>query len=650
MALQLRIGGVDRSNVLQDGTLQINDELGGSTTCSFQLKDQEPSTTGEFATSSINLAISADEPHRIAMDTGAAGGPLHVYLPVTSDPGVDGVQKTIRRIGGYDVTIHAQGGDTVNGAATLVLTSDGQTVTLGADGLFGKWVTSSAFRPLCGQQVQVLEGGTVIWAGMIAKIDEAAAEGDDSLLVFDCECHDWNALCDRHLVYGVFKNKTLQEIVTEIAQYHIPFCLENFGTTYVQLGPVVPKIIFNYCTISEAFNSLAEATGYSWYVDHQKEIHFFDRTANPAPFSLSATSGNFRNMRVTTSMERYRNDQIVWHSKGAGYLYQRFDGDGVKRVFDVGTPLAEAPKVSRSDVSTEQTVGVKGVDTGKDWYWEYGSGEITQDLNGVTVPVGAHVTIWDTEHLPLFWGNTEERDEAAISARAALEGTSGYYQARVEDDTIDNNDRASEKALALLRRYANESKSVTFETDEPGLHSGQIIGIEVPLHGLTGSFLISSVRSSHQDGIGLRHQVTAVPGEYMGNWVDFFRSAFSGGATGDGGVTAGGVITAGAGTLSLYVGGTLGIGSDLAPVVALTEARKPTSVKAYVKQAPTGAGLTLKLVVGGADWLTLTIPAGQTSASATPSSEIAANTNVRLDITAVGTTFPGSDLSVFLYF
>jgi hypothetical protein len=52
--------------------------------------------------------------------------------------------------------------------------------------------------------------------------------------------------------------------------------------------------------------------------------------------------------------------------------------------------------------------------------------------------------------------------------------------------------------------------------------------------------------------------------------------------------------------------------------------------------------------------LTLTIPAGQTAVVATPSqigalTQIPANTAVSVGITAVGTTFPGANLSVFIY-
>ena len=77
-------------------------------------------------------------------------------------------------------------------------------------------------------------------------------------------------------------------------------------------------------------------------------------------------------------------------------------------------------------------------------------------------------------------------------------------------------------------------------------------------------------------------------------------------------------------------------------------------VKGYVQDAPTGSGLSFTIYVGLTAWLSLTIPADATSVVATPSqiaalAQIPANTAVSIGITAVGTTFPGSDLSVFVY-
>ncbi|HZT28813.1 MAG TPA: hypothetical protein VFA33_02945 [Bryobacteraceae bacterium] len=100
--------------------------------------------------------------------------------------------------------------------------------------------------------------------------------------------------------------------------------------------------------------------------------------------------------------------------------------------------------------------------------------------------------------------------------------------------------------------------------------------------------------------------------------------------------------------------GTLGIESNAAQPLYLNRPVTAGDVKGYVQAAPTGSGITFTVYVGGAAWLTLTIPAGQTAVVATPSqisalTEIPANTAVSIGITAVGTTFPGSNLSVFIY-
>ncbi len=100
--------------------------------------------------------------------------------------------------------------------------------------------------------------------------------------------------------------------------------------------------------------------------------------------------------------------------------------------------------------------------------------------------------------------------------------------------------------------------------------------------------------------------------------------------------------------------GTLGIQSNAAQPLYLNHPVTAGDVKGYVQSAPTGSGITFTIYVGGTAWLTLTIPAGQTAVVATPSQisalpQIPANTAVSIGITAVGSTFPGADLSVFIY-
>ncbi|HUE17347.1 MAG TPA: hypothetical protein VMR25_24560, partial [Planctomycetaceae bacterium] len=105
---------------------------------------------------------------------------------------------------------------------------------------------------------------------------------------------------------------------------------------------------------------------------------------------------------------------------------------------------------------------------------------------------------------------------------------------------------------------------------------------------------------------------------------------------------------------TLQVAGTLAIGSNQAPPLQLNATRTPNEVVALVGTAPTGAGLTIKINVGGVLWMSLTIAAGNlsvqpTAAQLTAAGVITGSASITMDITAVGTTVPGADLSVFIY-
>jgi hypothetical protein len=96
--------------------------------------------------------------------------------------------------------------------------------------------------------------------------------------------------------------------------------------------------------------------------------------------------------------------------------------------------------------------------------------------------------------------------------------------------------------------------------------------------------------------------------------------------------------------------------SLMAPAFYLNGDMTPGAIKAYVKSAPVGADLMFSLNIGTSStpYITLTITNGSKPVVATSDvidalGPIPANTNVRLAITSVGTTYPGTDLSVFVY-
>lgn len=131
-------------------------------------------------------------------------------------------------------------------------------------------------------------------------------------------------------------------------------------------------------------------------------------------------------------------------------------------------------------------------------------------------------------------------------------------------------------------------------------------------------------------------------------WVGFFNSLGSGGTAAAGSSSAG---AAGSAIYSLEVVGTLAIGSDLAPKTYVVADFTPTVLRVDLKQAPVGANLVAELsyyTTPGAPTLvaTFTVGPGQLSNTQTTAVAVPLGAFWEVDITAVGTTFPGAGATV----
>ncbi len=110
-----------------------------------------------------------------------------------------------------------------------------------------------------------------------------------------------------------------------------------------------------------------------------------------------------------------------------------------------------------------------------------------------------------------------------------------------------------------------------------------------------------------------------------------------------------GEVGAPSGAMKISIPGTLAIGSDLGPAAFYTSTVSlQNGVTCMVKQAPIGADLVIQVYAGTTLLFTVTITAGTTVGSATGTPAIGPETPVIINLTAVGTTFPGSDLTVAL--
>jgi hypothetical protein len=112
-----------------------------------------------------------------------------------------------------------------------------------------------------------------------------------------------------------------------------------------------------------------------------------------------------------------------------------------------------------------------------------------------------------------------------------------------------------------------------------------------------------------------------------------------------------GLRTLSGGQFSITVEGFLAIENGVAPDLVVEAPHAVRDVYAVVRQAPSGAPVNVTVRANGSSYCTLSIPSGSTISNVVngfPLAPLATGAKLNADITSVGTTVPGSDLTVIV--
>ena len=381
------------------------------------------------------------------------------------------------------------------------------------------------FEPIEGQALVLEDNGVAQFGGIIQRVSDLQ-EGESDFLIFEVEAEDYAGICDRHLVAKVYEDQTLQAIVQDIVDTFLPG--ESITYAGVETGPTIEKAVFNYGTATQAFNDLAELSGMAWWIDASKDLQF---RARDSITGTAITDTNYVTLSRTKAREDYRNRQYLRAGTDlTAALPEILAGDGQRQVFTVSLPVGKTPTVETNIASAgyvSKTVGLREIDTGKDFYWNKGKTEISQDSGGALLTAADLIRVTYQGQFPII---VQADDDAAIAVRAALEGGTGIHEAREDRPDIDDIDLAIATAEALLDRHGAVGCTYQVETLVAGYKPGQLVGITNARRGLTGeTFLISSVRGT--DWLGqdqrsaskLRYSLTLLEGDPIIGWRDFYR-------------------------------------------------------------------------------------------------------------------------------
>ncbi len=355
----------------------------------------------------------------------------------------------------------------------------------------------------------------IIFGGVILNVE--IIKSKSLAWIWHLTCTDYHYIADSRVVSAAYTGLTAGEIVTDI----LSDVLEDEGITVgeIQNGASLEDISFNYVSVAEAFDKLAELAGFTWWIDQYKRLYFVSRTSYSSAWNVT-NSSEIENLTYELGNPNYRNVQYVCGGDAlTASRTESFIGDGVRRTFPLGYPLAKEPTVTVGGSS--QTVGIGGVEFDKQWYWNEGNNTITQDDDETPIS-GAGQTLAVT-----YIGSYKLMTKVSQSAEVTnWKDLCGYGTGQIEkvhtDSTIINKDAAVETAQSKLLNYASIGSKVSYDTREYGLAVGVVQNINVPLAGIDDDdFLITSIDFKF-DSYGPRCTINAVSGPIEESWEKIF--------------------------------------------------------------------------------------------------------------------------------
>lgn len=341
-----------------------------------------------------------------------------------------------------------------------------------------------SYRSEGGQVVLIERGaGNKVFEGRLGPVPEQPL-GPVGLIYPGITGRDYGADLGAKLVRKRYAAQTPKQIIDDILTTY--FSGAGFTTTNVADGPAV-TIGFNYRPADVCIASLADLIGYEWYVDYDKDIHFFPKESEYAPISLADGSTNYRGFRVLRDPTQIRNRVYV---RGATYYGAEktvnLVGNGQTRVWQLPYEIKE---VSMDLNGAAVTDGVDNLTNGKDFYWTH-DGRVRQDDSGTLL---TDTDVLAVSFLPKIPLRVVVEDPASIAARAAIEGGDGIHEYLVVDERIEDKALARKRGQAELRMYANAEQVIRFRTFENGLRAGQLLPINLTRYDLDGNYLIRRV-------------------------------------------------------------------------------------------------------------------------------------------------------------
>jgi len=373
-----------------------------------------------------------------------------------------------------------------------------------------------------GENIEIYSpSGLLEWSGVISRITKKCLTSTG--VHYQITGVTWNYALDKRRVIGtwttdvtspLYASTVVNDIITQYLSQ------ENITAGTISSGASLGKVVFNYIKPSNCLDVLSQQSGYVWQVNPNKTLDFFPITAATICMSIGATQ--MKDPVFNKQNPKYRNTQYVvggmeLTAQCTEYQY----GDGAAQAFTMPFPIMLAPSVYHiSGTTTDtKTVGILGVDSSYQFFWQKYSNVVTQNATDTAIASAERIKVKYYGGYPTV---ATAQDSTAISSLAAYEGGSGV----VEDVILKGKETliAENQLVAneMVSKYATDTDTLTFKTMENHVFPGKFLTIDFPDFGISTDMLVDRV-SVRDEGRYVWYEVSCLAGPEPGGWAKFYE-------------------------------------------------------------------------------------------------------------------------------
>jgi len=410
------------------------------------------------------------------------------------------------------------------------------------------------------------------FAGKVAKIEHRLI---GVRKVFRCKGQDWNAELKRKLVNKSYRSKTEKYIIDDLFSTY--WSDINTSTYVVDPGETITSIDFTRISLDDALEQLAENYNREWYIDTEKKLHYFTAGTDTAPFGLSdapdmSTSFPYYNLvhnkdatklcnRVTVmggDSEIIKPVTAKYNDVSApsftSYLSEVTDDDEATHLPADAMPTDDYIYI-RSDYpfslidilmganknSNAATLSAEYSKSGGSWGTLYTvdetgalfiSGKVAFNIPSDWVEVtvdgenGYFVRLSVSEALSATVDIAEIRVNKVITKTvtdaASYSKYGEYFDGKVVDRNIDNEEWATLVGEAHLAQYADVKEFGSLDYNQEGAEVGQQIKIINSLRGIDAFYIVRAVTTKMAGGD--TEDIHIEYGDYQPGLIDLLKA------------------------------------------------------------------------------------------------------------------------------